>query len=154
MDSGNLDEQLLNKSRRKDNLMNTSSLNINNLEKSDTFSNQDKKVNYISAQRLINHNFNRLSYESLLINDMNIMPIREDSKEHEMSAVRETFCEADHPSQSEDTVQMQYKSPDSLVHQNPTAAVNASGEESDSYSENTEKNAGGQYGAFEKQRTS
>ena len=98
LDSGNLDEQLLNKSRRKDNLMNTSSLNINNLDKSDALSNQDKKVNYISAQRLINNNFNRLSYESLLINDMNIMPIREDSKEHEMSAVRETFCEADHPS--------------------------------------------------------
>ena len=35
LDSGNLDEQLLNKSGRKNNVMNTSSLNINNLEKSD-----------------------------------------------------------------------------------------------------------------------
>ena len=38
MNSGGLDEQLLTKSGRKNNNLNTSSLNINNLEKSDELS--------------------------------------------------------------------------------------------------------------------
>ena len=108
MNSGNLDEQLLSKSKRnKYNELNTSSLNIDNLEKSNRISSmKEKKVNYISAHRVLeDHSYKRLSYESLLINDMNMGPIREVSKEHlEMTMIRESMAEVNHRSNSEDTI--------------------------------------------------
>ena len=67
--------------------------------------------------------------------------------------IRESYVEADQTKLSEDTIQIQYKSPDSLVQQK-SFAVNDAAEESDSYSETTEKNADGLYGAFERHKTS
>ena len=69
-----------------------------------------------------------------------------------MTMIRETFNEVDHPSQSDDTLQIQYKSPDSLVQQN--MAINGALDESDSQSETTQKNDQGLNGAFEKYKTS